>query len=139
MNPKYVLGLLVAVVLIGGGVWTFNRDDNDGDEYTYDSTGDASLTSTTTSVTDTMTTSTVPAKTFTLAEIATHPDATSCYTAIDGKVYDITAWIPKHPGGQKAILGICGIDGSNAFNRKHGGAEKQALILATFNLGVLAN
>ncbi len=135
MNTKYALGLLVAVILIGGGVWAFNKQDNDGDEDSYDATGNS------TTILETLgdTISSTTTKLFTLAEIMTHSDATSCFTAIDGNVYNLTAWIPKHPGGEKAILGICGKDGSAAFNRKHGGAEKQALILATFKLGVLAN
>ncbi len=74
---------------------------------------------------------------YTLAQVAVHKDASSCWSAVNGNVYDLTSWIAKHPGGEKAILGICGKDGSAAFNGKHDGAKKQADILATFKIGVL--
>lgn len=147
MNTKYAVWILVAILVVGGGVWAFKGGlmDNEGYEYAYNSTDTTDVSETSTSSEESMATTTAkttptPAlKSFTLADVALHGDATSCFTAIDGNVYDLTAWISKHPGGQKAILGICGKDGSGAFNRKHGGAEKQALILASFKLGVLVN
>jgi|GEM_PF-2282804 len=78
------------------------------------------------------------ATTFTMSEIAKHDTSVSCYTAINGSVYDLTKWIPQHPGGQSAIKGLCGVDGSAAFNGQHGGAQQQAQVLATFKIGVLA-
>lgn len=76
-------------------------------------------------------------QTFTLAQIASHKDAASCYTAINGKVYDLTKWVPLHPGGQEAILSICGKDGSAAFNEQHGTAQRQQDILKTYYIGTL--
>lgn len=75
---------------------------------------------------------------YALAEVLTHKDASSCWTAINGNVYDLTSWVSKHPGGQEAILGICGKDGSIAFNGQHGETKKQADILATFKIGSLS-
>lgn len=72
------------------------------------------------------------------AVVAEHNTRTSCWTSINGNVYDLTSWIPKHPGGEQAILQLCGIDGSEKFNRKHGGGQSQATILAGFKIGVLA-
>ncbi len=74
---------------------------------------------------------------YTLADIGKHANSSSCFTAINGGVYDLTAWISGHPGGEGAILSICGKDGSSAFNNQHGGAAKQAEILVTFKIGVL--
>jgi len=76
--------------------------------------------------------------TYALADVAAHKDRASCWSAINGNVYDLTSWVPKHPGGEQAILSICGIDGSAKFNRQHGGAQLQAQILAGFKIGVLA-
>lgn len=76
-------------------------------------------------------------QTYSIAEIALHSSVISCWTTVNGKVYDLTSWIKDHPGGQQAILGICGKDGSEAFNSQHGGQEKQAEILATFQIGSL--
>lgn len=75
--------------------------------------------------------------TFTLAEVATRNTESNCYSAINGVVYDLTAWINKHPGGSREILRICGKDGSNAFNGQHGGDAKPERILAGFEVGVL--
>lgn len=77
-------------------------------------------------------------KTYTLSEIATHKDATSCWTTINGNVYDVTSWINQHPGGSAAILSLCGIDGSMAFNNQHGGQRRPANELAGFLIGTLA-
>ncbi len=89
--------------------------------------------------TNTLTTSTTtPAGTFTLAQVATHSTDADCYAAINGNVYDLTAWINKHPGGDRRILSICGKDGSSAFNGEHGGQPKPEQILAGFEVGTLA-
>ncbi len=76
-------------------------------------------------------------KQYMLAHVAAHKDAVSCWSVVNGGVYDLTAWIAQHPGGSDKILGICGKDGSAAFNEQHDGAKKQADILATFKIGVL--
>lgn len=74
---------------------------------------------------------------YTLADVSMHPDAKSCWSVINGKVYNLTSWIGQHPGGEDAILSICGKDGSQAFNIQHGTSKKQADILATFFIGNL--
>ncbi len=76
-------------------------------------------------------------KVFTMAEVALHADATSCYSVVNGSVYDLTNWITKHPGGQQAIKGLCGKDGTSAFTGKHGGQQKPETTLAGFEIGVL--
>lgn len=73
----------------------------------------------------------------TLSDIAQHDSKKSCWSAVNGNVYDLTSWIPNHPGGEQAILSMCGKDGSNAYNAQHGGRAKQAAILAGFKIGVL--
>lgn len=74
---------------------------------------------------------------YTLAEIAAHNTEADCYTAINGSVYDLTSFVGGHPGG-KAILKICGIDGTTIFEAQHGGSPQQASILTTLKIGVLA-
>lgn len=73
----------------------------------------------------------------TLAQVAEHNSRTSCWSVINGNVYDLTSWIPNHPGGEKPILSSCGVDGSARYNQKHGGQAKPATILGGFKLGVL--
>jgi len=58
-------------------------------------------------------------KVFTLNEVSTHNSNESCYTVINGNVYDLTPWIKAHPGGDKAILSICGVDGTESFEGQH--------------------
>lgn len=92
-----------------------------------------------TSTVNTTTGETTPgAKTFTLVEVAKHTDVTSCYSVISGSVYDLTMWINAHPGGKKAILSICGVDGTEKFMNKHRGGEKFMTVLARFKIGTLA-
>jgi predicted heme/steroid binding protein len=77
-------------------------------------------------------------KTYTLAEVQKHSTQSSCWTTINGKVYDVTSWISQHPGGAQAILSLCGKDGSSAFNAQHGGQRRPANELAGFLIGSLA-
>ncbi|MBS3902889.1 MAG: cytochrome b5 domain-containing protein [Anaplasmataceae bacterium] len=76
--------------------------------------------------------------TYTLATIASHNSGTDCWSVVNGNVYDLTQWISKHPGGEEAILKLCGKDGSELFNNQHGGQEKQQETLAGFHIGVLS-
>lgn len=81
---------------------------------------------------------TVQAKTFTMADVRTHNSATSCYTVVHGLVYDVSAWITKHPGGQGAIKGMCGVDATGSFDGQHGGSARPESELAQFKIGTLA-
>ncbi len=77
------------------------------------------------------------AGTYTMAEVAKHADASSCWTAINGNVYDLTKWINQHPGGPQVILGLCGTDGTAAFTAQHGGQPEPEQVLKSFLLGPL--
>lgn len=70
-----------------------------------------------------------------VTEVSAHNSRETCWSVINGSVYDLTSWIPKHPGGEKAILGLCGNDGSEKFNKKHGGMAQQEAILLGFKIG----
>lgn len=74
---------------------------------------------------------------YALADVQQHGDKTSCWTAINGEVYDLTKWIPRHPGGSMAILTLCGKDGSKMFNMMHGGNRRVSSQLAVFQIGAL--
>jgi hypothetical protein len=74
---------------------------------------------------------------YTLAQVAAHNNASSCWSAVNGKVYNLTGWINQHPGGRAAILSMCGRDGSAAFNGQHGGQGRPANELAGFYLAPL--
>lgn len=74
---------------------------------------------------------------FTLAQVAEHGTAASCWAAINGDVYDLTDWIGRHPGGPSAIRSICGTDASVAFNNRHGAEDEPNQALDGFEIGVL--
>ncbi len=73
-----------------------------------------------------------------MAVVAQHSGRSSCYSAINGTVYDLTSWIDRHPGGAQRILSICGKDGSSAFSGQHEGEPRPEQILAGFEVGRLA-
>lgn len=81
--------------------------------------------------------STSAEKVYTFADVILHDSEASCWSVVNDKVYDLTAWISKHPGGSKAILSICGKDGTSAFVGQHEGDSKPEEKLATFYLGAL--
>jgi hypothetical protein len=74
---------------------------------------------------------------YTLAQVRANNTARSCWTAIDGIVYDLTRWISNHPGGSSAILFLCGTDGTNAFKAQHENQSRPAIRLDMYRLGPL--
>lgn len=74
---------------------------------------------------------------YTMDQITAANTEANCLTVIDGKVYDLTAWIDQHPWGDRNILRICGIDGTSAFQGKHGWQEKPETTLEWFQIGIL--
>ena len=75
---------------------------------------------------------------YTLAQVKANNSRQSCWTIIDNYVYDLTRWINSHPGGASAILSLCGVDGSAAFNAQHENQSKPAVRLDSYKLGPLA-
>lgn len=76
--------------------------------------------------------------THTMDEVARHHDAGSCWTVVDGQVYDVTPWITQHPGGQQRILALCGTDGSQSFANRHAGSSAAKDQLKAMRIGRLA-
>lgn len=74
---------------------------------------------------------------YTLADVKKHASSSSCWSAINGNVYDLTKWINRHPGGASVIKALCGRNGSSMFNGQHGGQNRPASELASFKLGKL--
>ncbi|XP_074586672.1 uncharacterized protein LOC141842360 [Curcuma longa] len=57
-------------------------------------------------------------KAYSAAEISLHASKKDCWLSIHGKVYDVTAFMEEHPGGEEAILNAAaaGGDASEAFD-----------------------
>lgn len=53
----------------------------------------------------------------TAESLATNNSANSCWTVISGKVYDLTEYIPRHPGEDDVLL-ACGKDGTTLFTAR---------------------
>ena len=56
---------------------------------------------------------------FTMAEVASHRGASSCWIVLRGEVYDFTEFAAHHPGGERALLRHAGTDASDAFAELH--------------------
>jgi len=53
-----------------------------------------------------------------LEEVAKHNKAEDCWTVWKGKVFDITSYVKKHPGGKKILAGA-GKDCTKLYNKFH--------------------
>jgi cytochrome b involved in lipid metabolism len=87
-------------------------------------------------VTPTPSASATPAG-YTMEQVKANNTATKCWSAIDGKVYDLTNWISSHPGGAGAITSLCGTDGTSSFRGQHGGSGQPQSRLSGYLLGPL--
>lgn len=74
---------------------------------------------------------------YSLAEVQTANSEQNCWTAINGRVYNLTSYMLKHPGGKQELLRLCGKDGTALFSEQHGGAGKPEQMLKTLEIGIL--
>jgi cytochrome b involved in lipid metabolism len=149
-SSKLVIVLIVLIVLAGAYLAYSVYSTNQADETnTIDSStpisqeSDTSQVNDSDAVTQVDNTSLVDENTnfeqvYTIAQVAENNNKSSCWTIINGSVYNITSYIPNHPGGESEILQICGKDGSQLFSKpqqhKTGGVDR---ILSGFKVGDL--
>lgn len=83
-------------------------------------------------------TATIPDKKFTENDVSMHSTENDCWMIINNNVYELTSYIPMHPGGPDEIIEECGKDGTRAFTkeRKHAKQEVRAE-LASYAIGSL--
>ena len=82
--------------------------------------------------------SAAPASTgYTMERVKANGTSSSCWTVINGYVYDLTKWIGSHPGGSGAITSLCGTDGTSEFLAMHRGQGKAEARLSGYALGKL--
>jgi len=73
---------------------------------------------------------------YTLADVAKHATASDCWMVLNStKVYNVTAFIPMHPGGS-TMVPYCGKDGTQAFNNV-GHSSNAVALEATYLIGNL--
>ncbi|MFM8921891.1 MAG: cytochrome b5 domain-containing protein [Candidatus Nanopelagicaceae bacterium] len=83
-------------------------------------------------------TPTATATKYTMDLVRQNNSASSCWSAINGNVYDLTRWINSHPGGASAIRSLCGIDGTSAFKAQHANQSRPEQRLDGYLLGPLS-
>lgn len=80
------------------------------------------------------------AKVYSLQAVAAHNRAENCWMAINGQVYDLSAYIPQHPSAPEVIVSWCGKEATNAYMTKNRGRPHSAYaseLLARYRIGVL--
>lgn len=71
-------------------------------------------------------------------EIAQHNTVEDCWVVVGGLVYDISRWLPAHPGGAKIFQNLAGRDITQAFKRaRHSRLAHKWL--AVFQIGRVKN
>ena len=70
-----------------------------------------------------------------MEEVAKHRDPEDCWLVAHGKVYNVTAFLPKHPAGEHAILRHGGTDSTTDFDFHSSKAQR---MWAPYHIGYLA-
>eukprot|EP01132_Coremiostelium_polycephalum_P007883 gene7883-9702_t len=78
-------------------------------------------------------------KQYSWSELAKHNTEDDCWVAIDGKVYDITKWLPQHPGGKEMLILAAGRDITNLFESYHVMSDKPQSLLKNYERGVISS
>jgi cytochrome b involved in lipid metabolism len=78
-------------------------------------------------------------ETLSIEAVAANSSEESCWSIIEGNVYDLTDWIDAHPGGSSRILGLCGSDGTSQFLGQHSGSSSALGTLDRYLLGAVGD
>jgi len=73
---------------------------------------------------------------YTTSEVAAHSSASDCWLIIRNSVYDVTSYIPQHPGGRRNITNVCGRETSSIFAAIH--SNRAWDLLGRYKIGALA-
>ena len=74
---------------------------------------------------------------FSREEVQRHNTKNSAWVIVDGEVFDVTSWVPKHPGGSRLILEFSGTDCSDEFAAFH--APRSRGVLERYKIGVVSD
>jgi L-lactate dehydrogenase (cytochrome) len=69
--------------------------------------------------------------------VAQHNTAESCWVVLYGNVYDVTRFLPKHPGGSKVILQLAGANATEEYDPIHPPGILEENLEASDNLGTI--
>lgn len=79
-------------------------------------------------------------RTISMEELASQNSADACWKAIDGRVYDVTDFIARHPTDPEVMTQWCGRDATEAWYDKGNGRPHSAraeVMLADYYIGLL--
>ena len=76
---------------------------------------------------------------YTTNDVASHNSKSDCWTIINDNVYNITSYVPMHPGGVSEIIRVCGKNGTSLFNSNPQHDSRADNELAKLKIGTLAN
>ncbi len=79
---------------------------------------------------------------YSLDDVGRHSHADDCWMAINGQVYDVSAYLPQHPTFPEIIVPSCGTDATTAFHTKNRGRPHSAAAstrLQQYRIGVLVD
>ena len=71
---------------------------------------------------------------YTRQEVSSHKKGDDCWIIVNGKVYNVTSWLNKHPGGRRILQHYGGEDATVSNTSKIdticilGGAENNSLL-----------
>lgn len=77
---------------------------------------------------------------FTLEQLAAHASQSDCWMAIEGKVYDLTGYLGKHPTPPSVLLPYCGTEATQGMRTKDYGRDHSRFawdLLANYQVGTL--
>lgn len=74
---------------------------------------------------------------FTWQEVAMHNTAQSAWVIAKGKVYDVTKWVDRHPGGREMVLIHAGREITDTMKSYHPFSDKPWKVLAKYEIGEL--
>ena len=63
-------------------------------------------------------------------EVARHSRRDDCWVIVDGEVYDVSKWVPRHPGGD-ILMVRAGMDCSQLFESYHPSAARYSFATAS--------
>lgn len=76
--------------------------------------------------------------TYTAKQVAKHSTAANCWSIVGRNVYDLTAYVNRHPNGAADIVAMCGRNATSLYASAHAGDRRAASDLAAYRIGRLA-
>lgn len=73
----------------------------------------------------------------TVAEFVKHNKADDCWITVNGNVYDLTEFIPMHPGGTTPLIQNAGHDATDLYNKIHPKGTIENFLPPEKQLGIL--